>query len=370
VLQRRAQWLLFDEPTAVLSPDESEGLFRVLENLRSEGRGILFISHKLREVLRLCDRVTVLRRGRVVGERARGVTAAELGAMLVEAEGEDKVQLRDRAETEKSEGRGAGNSALEVRELWVRDERGVAAVRGLSFEVRSGEIFGIAGVDGNGQTELGEAVVGLRRTHPGSISQPASIRRSKGCTGARPGYIPGDRRRAGVVLPMSVRENLILEIHAAPGFRWGPMLRLGRLWAAASEMAHRFDVRARDQRQPAVTLSGGNQQKIVVARALYSKRSLLVAVNPTRGLDIAATGFVHAQLRAARDAGMGVLLISTDLDELLDLSDRLGVLFEGRLQGVVPPSASRQRIGHMMGGGGDETAEECGGAGEGRRQGA
>ncbi len=260
---------------------------------------------------------------------------------------------------------GAGD-ALMVRELRVRDERGIETVRGLSLEVRRGEIFGIAGVDGNGQTELAEAIMGLRRAHGGSIVYAAdSHSTSRRGAAGRPGYIPGDRRRAGLVLPLSVRENLVLEIHAASPFRRGPVLRLRPLWRAASEMARRFDVRVADERQPVATLSGGNQQKVVVARALSGERNLLVTVNPTRGLDAGATEFVHTQLRAARAAGVGILLISTDLDEVQTLSDRIGVLFEGRLQGIVSPSEPRERIGQMMGGVSGGAAEPSAAAGRG-----
>jgi simple sugar transport system ATP-binding protein len=412
VLQRDARWLLFDEPTAVLSPPEAEELFEVLQRLRREGRGIVFISHKLPEVLRLCDRVTVLRRGRRIGERPRGVTAAELARLMVGgSSSEDRSNgktpresakgakaRRIRMGTRKAPGRArtrfslslplsrfrslrafaakemsggrppreveretalaeALPPALAVRDLWVRDSRGLGAVRGLSMEVRHGEIFGIAGVDGNGQTELAEAIVGLRPVLAGEVTLSANPHRSnRDPHRQRPGYIPEDRRRSGLVLPLSVRENLALEIYAAPPFRWGPVMRLDHLWSTTRAMARRFDVRVADERQPAATLSGGNQQKIVVARALSGERSLLVTVNPTRGLDIGATQYVHEQLRAARAAGVGVLLISTDLDEVLDLSDREGVLYEGRLQGIVAPTEPRERIGQMMGGAGETMA--------------
>jgi simple sugar transport system ATP-binding protein len=418
-LQRDARWLLFDEPTAVLSPPEVEELFGVLGRLRSEGRSVVFISHKLAEVQRLCDRVTVLRHGRRVGELPRGATTEELARLMVgpgDGGDEDPTLCRENAqgakarkasgenaktrkiENAKGEEQGPGlpaaalqsarplpsrisrfrslrafaakekapdgapvveSPALAVRDLRVRG-RGGDAVRGQSFEVRRGEIFGIAGVDGNGQAELAEAVMGLRPAVGGRVllggaseddpSRSKSRSRSRSRSVPRPGYIPQDRRQEGLVLPMSVRENLALEMHAAPEFRWGPALRLSRLWAAAVEMARRFDVRVRDERQPAWTLSGGNQQKIVVARALSGDRSLLVAVNPTRGLDIGATEYVHAQLRAARDAGVGVLLISTELDEVLALSDRIGILYAGQFQGIVPPTEPRERIGQMMGG--------------------
>jgi general nucleoside transport system ATP-binding protein len=241
--------------------------------------------------------------------------------------------------------------ALAVRELRVRDDRGVETVRGLTFEVDQGEIFGVAGVDGNGQAELAEAVVGLRRFDAGSV-QVLSVGAddSGDAPPDRPGYIPQDRRRAGLVLPMSVRDNLVLELSGGPEYRWGPFLRREKLWSKAREMGRRFNIRVRDDRLPAAALSGGNQQKIVVARALTGRRSLLVAVNPTRGLDVRSTGFVHEQLRSARADGVGILLISTELEEVLALSDRLGVLFEGRFQGILPPTVPRTAIGQLMGG--------------------
>jgi simple sugar transport system ATP-binding protein len=220
--------------------------------------------------------------------------------------------------------------------------------------VHRGEILGIAGVDGNGQAELAEAVMGLRPSNEGQITIASSSMIThpdpKPTRLTRPGYIPQDRRRAGLILRMGVRENLVLEIHAAPEFRRGLLLRRERLWAAARAMAARFDVRVGDERLPAASLSGGNQQKIVIVRALTGERALLVAVNPTRGLDVAATRYVHDQLRAARAAGVGILLISTELDEVLELSDRVGVLYNGQLQAIVPTTESRERIGRLMGG--------------------
>jgi ABC-type uncharacterized transport system ATPase subunit len=394
-LQRHARWLLFDEPTAVLSPPEVEELFSFLGRLRQEGRSIVLISHKLGEVLRLCDRITVLHRGRVAGELMRGTTAEELARLMIgEAEppstepdparksgtgiGEEPSYVRETrvpvrpgakareemGEQEAKDGRtdrplgrpahapdGAVASALLVRELHVLDDRGVETVRGLTFEVSQGEVFGIAGIDGNGQAELAEAVVGLRAPSSGSASLPPILPgNAPACPVERPGYIPQDRRRTGLVLPLSVRENLALEIHAATEFCWGPFLRRGRLWEATRAMMSRFDVRTVDDRLPASALSGGNQQKIVVARALTGERSLLVAVNPTRGLDLQSTRYVRRQLIAARDAGVGVLLISTELDEVLELSDRVGILFEGQFQAIVAPTEPLAHIGKLMGG--------------------
>ncbi len=356
-LQREARWLLLDEPTAVLTPLETDELFGVLDRLRREGRAIVFISHKLEEVRRVCDRITVLRQGRVVGEAGRGAPAARLAEWMIGA-GEWQ------SESERANMPGVAGACppahspvsrpvLAVAHLRVLNEHGGAALRDVSFELQRGEILGIAGVDGNGQRELAEAVVGLRRPFSGAVIVAAGDGRSSAADRrALAGYVPQDRQRDGLVLPMSVWENLVLEIHAAPEFRWGPFLRLSRLREQAGAMARRFDIRAADLRQPAATLSGGNQQKIVLARALTGARPLLVAVNPTRGLDVSATRSVHEQLRAARDAGVGILLISTELDEILSLSDRVGVLYAGRLQGIVPPSEPRARIGQMMGGAG------------------
>jgi general nucleoside transport system ATP-binding protein len=371
-LQRDAPWLLFDEPTAVLSPPEVDELFTVLENLRREGRAIVFISHKLPEVLRLCDRVTVLRRGRRVAVVGRGVSANELARLMVGSAAPIAASEPGRMEraaydvmtrphaAERPPAQRPDSVALSVRDLRVRDDRGLEAVRGLTFEIQHGEIFGIAGVDGNGQAELAEAVMGLRAPVAGEIciaatqdeegftgSRAVSRRRSKL---GRPGYIPQDRRHAGLVLPMSVRENLALEIHALQEFRSGPLLRHERLWTATRDMAARFDVRVDDLRLPAAALSGGNQQKIVIARALTGARSLLVAVNPTRSLDVASARYVHNQLRSARESGVGILMISTELDEVQDLSDRIGVLYAGRLLAIVLPGETRERIGRLMGG--------------------
>jgi ABC-type uncharacterized transport system ATPase subunit len=354
VLQRDARWLLFDEPTAVLSPPEVEELFRVLSRLRREGRTVVFISHKLEEVRRLCDRVTVLRQGRKVGERQRGVTASELARLMVgeAADGVAPSLLNQTTRPAPVVGDTAP-VALSLREVRVRGDRGTQAVRGITLQVRSGEIFGVAGVDGNGQRELAEAVVGLRATESGSIEFGASGETNSDVRPrSRVGYIPQDRQHEGLILGMSVRENLALELHAAPELRTGPVIHFSRLWSRTSQLLRTFDVRVADDRLPAAALSGGNQQKIVIARALTGERPLLVAVNPTRGLDVRATEAVHAALRAARGHGTAILLISTELDEILKLSDRVGVLYSGQLQGIVPPTTSRTRIGEMMGGAG------------------
>jgi ABC-type uncharacterized transport system ATPase subunit len=324
--------LILDEPTAVLTAAETAELFRVVRRLRGEGRAVVFISHKLGEVLEIADRITVLRRGRNAGSlQPAETTPHDLARRMV---GDDALAL-DRRRPGKAPG--AAAPVLSVRDLRVRDDRGLEAVRGLSLEVRPGEILALAGVDGNGQTELAEAIAGLR-PFGGEVEAGHGI-----------GYVPADRRRAGLAPGLSVRDNLILELHASPGMRRGPWLRWPALNAAAREMADSSDIRGRLE-QPAGTLSGGNQQKVVLARALRKEPPLLLAVYPTRGLDVRAAAWVHDRLRALRDTGAGVLLLSTELDEVLLLADRIGVLYEGRLVGIVPPETPRETLGLMMGG--------------------
>jgi general nucleoside transport system ATP-binding protein len=241
----------------------------------------------------------------------------------------------------------AGTPVLQIRDLYVRDERGVDAVRGLALDVRPGEVFGVAGVDGNGQAELAEAIVGLRPVRLGRIEVAGADGRD--AHRREIGYIPQDRRRDGLVLPMTVRDNLILELHQEPQASAGPWLRWDYLNGEAGRIMGDFDVRASGLTQTAGTLSGGNQQKIVIARALRKAPHLLVALNPTRGLDVGASAYVHEQLRSQRDRGAAILLISTELDEV-SLADRIGVLYEGQLVGIVPPDTGRDVLGLMMGG--------------------
>jgi simple sugar transport system ATP-binding protein len=392
--------LIFDEPTAVLAPAEVDELFGVLERLRADGRSIVFISHKLNEVLRLCDRITVLRRGRNAGTVPASQTdARDLARRMVgDAEAPEVMEQEASGPQPRS---APGDPVLTLEGVRVRDHRGVEAVRGVSLEVRGGEILGIAGVDGNGQTELAEAILRLRPLSGGSMrftpdeagerrepirrtndepavdgrrgpehlntrtpeypdSQRSTLNRLPpgrlppvrgwGAQRSHTGFIPQDRRRTGLVAGMSVRDNLILELVEAPEAARGPWLRWPYLNEQAAVMMRDYDVRAAGPDQPVDTLSGGNQQKIVVARALHKAPRLLVAVNPTRGVDIGATAFVYEQLRAQRERGAAILLISTELDEVLALSDRVGVLYEGELMGIVPPHTPRDVLGLMMGG--------------------
>jgi general nucleoside transport system ATP-binding protein len=340
-LSRRPRVLILDEPTAVLAPIELPDLFAVLRRLRDEGTTIVFISHKLREVLELSDRISVLRRGRLVrAVDAAGTTAEALAGWMIGGEADAPV-----GEPWKTPPAASSETLLEIQDLRVRDDRGHEAVRGLSLEVRAGEILGLAGVDGNGQSELAEAIAGIRAIAGGRILSGGRklLRRDIG-------FIPPDRRRMGLVAALSVRDNLILDLHQDREARWGPFLRWGYLNAAAERMRREFEVGCSDLFQPVETLSGGNQQKIVVARALFRRPHLIVAANPTRGLDVAAAAYVQRHLRAAAAEGAAVLLISTELDEVLQGAHRVGVLYEGRVAGWMGPGASREHLGRLMGG--------------------
>ncbi len=348
VLAQHPDILIFDEPTAVLAPVELDELFAVLGRLRAEGKALVFISHKLNEVMRLCDRVTVLRRGRNAGTLEIGETdAPDLARRMVGERTPATAPEVSGVSTPESRAGAAGPPVLRIDGLRVRDRRGVEAVRGLSLDVRAGEILGIAGVDGNGQAELAEAILGLRPVEGGAIQfsgRPVHQGRSE------IGYVPQDRKRAGLVPGMSVRDNLVLELHQEPQAHSGPWLRWRYLNEQAAEMLRRYDVRASGLDQRADTLSGGNQQKIVLARALQKNPKLLVAVNPTRGVDVNASAYLHDQLRGQRERGAAILLISTELDEVIALSDRIGVLYEGELMGIMAPNTPRDTLGMMMGG--------------------
>ena len=341
-----ARILLFDEPTAVLAPNEIEELFAVLRTLRAEGRSLVFVSHKLNEVMALCDRVTVLRRGSLVGSVAVADTSPEdLARRMV------GNQLENEATAHGSVTEAA--PLLTVTGLATKPETDAVALHEITFALRPGEILGFAGVDGNGQTELAEALTGLRPWTDGKIALEGNALQSlspQALERRSIGFIPPDRHREGLALSLSVAENLMLEAARLPEFRQGVFLNRRKLRDWAAQTAQEFDVRAADLSAPAASLSGGNQQKIVIARALWRKPKLLIAVSPTRGLDVAATGYVHSRLRRRRDEGGAIVLISTELDEVVALSDRIAVLYEGRIIGIVPPNTPRETLGLMMGG--------------------
>ena len=342
-LYRRARILVLDEPTAVLTPQETDEIFTVLRRLRGEGTSIVFISHKLDEVLRIADRITVIRRGRVVGERAPGATSEqELAELMVGRE----VSLRVE--------RGVSHPAevvLSVRGLHVKDDRGHETVRGVDLEVRRGEIVGIAGVAGNGQEELVEAIAGLRKPAGGRVEMER-----RDITGRSPravrergiGYVPADRQRYGLVLAHPLYDNCVLtEYYRAPYAR-GIVRDEAAIRKHAAAVIEEFDVRTPGPAVRAETLSGGNQQKLVVARE-FGGDKLLILDQPTRGLDVGSTEFIHKRTVQQRDLGTAVLLVSADLDEVLELSDRILVIHRGRVVAEFDAAtAERERIGLLM----------------------
>ena len=345
-LYRGADILVLDEPTAVLTPQEAQELFEILRALRAEGASIVFISHKLNEVLEIADRITVLRRGRVVDTiPATGATDESLARMMVGRE----VLLR-------LEKRPAEPAAplLQVERLEVADDRGLPAVDDVTFEVRAGEIVGLAGVDANGQRELVEAIAGLRPVRGGRIVVAgrdltrATVRErlERGLA-----LVPEDRHRRGLVLPFSLAENLALRDYRRPPSSRHGVLDLRAILRRAGRLLREFDVRGGTASTRADALSGGNQQKLVLARELAGEPVVLVAAQPTRGLDVGAIEFVHRRLVAQRDAGRAVLLVSLDLDEILSLADRILVVYEGAIVGEYPPTASESELGLAMAGG-------------------
>ena len=352
-LYRQADVLVLDEPTAVLTAQETQELFAVLRRLREDGRSIVFISHKLREVLDIADRITVLRRGRKIDTvPAEGATEASLARLMV---GRD-VLLR----VEKG-GPPAGETArprLQVRDLRVEDDRGLPALDGVSFDVRGGEIVAIAGVDGNGQSELIDAVTGLRAPQAGTIAvdgRDVTAEDARERFDAGVGHIPEDRRRRGLVLEFSLAENLALRDYRKEA-RQG-LLSPRAMARRARRLLEEYDVRGGTPEAPASTLSGGNQQKVVIAREIGADPDVLVAAQPTRGLDVGAIEFVHRRLVAERDAGRAVLLVSLELDEVRSLADRILVIYEGRIVGELPPAASEEELGLLMAGGGGRREE-------------
>jgi len=342
-LLRDAQVLVLDEPTAVLTPHETEDLFRIMRELREGGRSIIFISHKLKEVQAIADNITVIRRGKVVGERPPATSSTELASLMVGR----SVQLRVSKEPAKP-----GDVVLDVQDLTVAGERGERSVRDVSFQVRAGEILGMAGVQGNGQTELCEALIGLRPS-TGSVllngtdlsHAPTRVRLHAGI-----GYVPEDRSEDGLVADFSVADNLILDLYDQPPYASGIALNLDTIRESAVRQVEEYDVRTTSVDTPAGTLSGGNQQKVVVAREMGRDVKLLLVSQPTRGLDVGSIEFVHKRLVAQRDAGAAVLIVSSELDEIYALADRIAVMYEGRIVAFRPPTISEQELGLLMAG--------------------
>jgi ABC-type uncharacterized transport system ATPase subunit len=355
-LYRAADILIMDEPTGVLTPQETNELFRVLRGLVEKGKTIIFITHKLREVLALTDTITVLRRGKNAGELVtRQTNQAEIARLMVGRE----VLLRVNKTPAKP-----GPVVLHVEDLHALSDRGLEALHSVSFDVRAGEILGIAGVEGNGQSELVEALTGMRKITRGKLTITQVKNGQAGVTSdlttldAREerlvglAHIPEDRRGSGLVLNDTIEDNLILGRQRWPQFSWnGVVMLLRNIAKWAKRLITEFDVRTSSAEAPARSLSGGNQQKVIIAREFSANPMALIASQPTRGIDIGAIEFIHRRIIEQRDAGKAVLLISAELDEIRSLSDRIAVMYEGKIVDIVSPDASEEQLGILMTGG-------------------
>jgi ABC-type uncharacterized transport system ATPase subunit len=343
-LIRHAKVLILDEPTAVLTPQETDDLMEVMRSLKEAGTSIVFITHKLREVRAVADRITVIRRGKVVGEASPTSTAQELASLMVGR----PVQLEiDKQPAD------PGPEVLTVEDLHVVDESGQVSVDGVSFSVRAGEVYAIAGVQGNGQTELTEALVGLERVESGRIVLDGhDVTRSNiyDIQDIGVGYVPEDRLRDGLISSFSVAENMVLDLYDKKPYSKGVWLDLDYIKKNAEERVEEFDVRTSSIEHPVSTLSGGNQQKVLLARELSRRLKVLIVAQPTRGLDVGSMEFVHKRIVAERDKGAAVVVVSTELDEVLGLADRIGVMYRGRIIGEMPGGADPAEIGLLMAG--------------------
>jgi simple sugar transport system ATP-binding protein len=345
-LARDAKVLVLDEPTAVLTPQETDELMEIMRGLAKSGTSIVFITHKLREVKAVADKITVIRQGRVVGEAKPSTETAELASMMV---GRDVGLTVDKKLAE------PGKVVLSVSDLSVLDDRDQRAVDHVSFEVRAGEILAIAGVQGNGQTELAEAILGLRAIHSneGDISISGSSVRGKSVRSILEkgvGYVPEDRQKNGLISEFSIAENLMLNGSFTKPYANGLGIEFATRARLAEERVKEFDVRTTSALTPAGKLSGGNQQKVVLARELSREVDLLIVSQPTRGVDVGSIEFIHERLVEERNAGKAVLLISTELDEVLALADRIAVMYRGRIVGIVDNKTDRAKLGQMMAG--------------------
>lgn len=346
LLYREADILILDEPTAVLTPQEVEDLFKVIRSLVAQGKSVIFITHKLKEVMEIADRITVLRNGRVVGTTTPEQTSeTDLAAMMVGRE----VLLQVQKEPARP-----GETVLEVEGLQVMDDRGNLAVRGVSFQVRAGEVLGVAGVQGNGQTELVQALTGLRPVVAGRVrimgeeATNASPRRvlERGVA-----HVPEDRQQDGLVLSFPVADNLVLNTYYLPPFARLGVMDHETIIATAERRVREFDVRTPSVLTPVANLSGGNQQKVIVAREFSRPIRLLIASQPTRGLDVGSIEYIHRRIIEKRDEGCAVLLVSPELDEVIGLSDRIAVMYEGQIMAILPADeVTKEGIGLLMAG--------------------
>jgi len=346
ILYRKADILIFDEPTAVLTPQEAEEFFKVVHSLVEQGKSVIFITHKLKEVLEIADRITVFRNGKVVGTTTPDKsTEASLASMMV---GREVILTVDKKTAK------PGEVVLDVANLHVMDDRHLQAVNGVNFQVKEGEILGIAGVQGNGQKELVEALTGLRTFTDGKVSllgkdiSGASPRRIREAGSA---HVPEDRQSDGLVLSFPIKDNLVLNTYYEPPFAHGINLNSDEIIKAAEQRVKQFDIRTPSIYIPASTLSGGNQQKVIVAREFSRPIKLLIASQPTRGLDVGSIEYIHGQIVKKRDEGCAVLLVSPELDEVMSLSDRIAVMFDGKILDILPvKDATKEGLGLLMAG--------------------
>ena len=341
-LSHDAELLILDEPTAVLTPQEIDALMAIMRSLVATGKSILFITHKLKEVKAVADVITIIRQGKVVGTASPSDSEGELASMMV---GRDVNLTVEKSAFE------PGKDVFEVRDLVVRDDRGLIAVNGVTLSVRAGEIMALACVQGNGQTELVEAIAGMRKVESGSI-----VLNGKDITNVSPrkaldaglGHIPEDRQRDGLVMSMTVADNLVLNTPRSAPFAKRGTRNLTAVNQNAERLVKDFDIRTTSIFEPVSSLSGGNQQKVIVARELSRAIEFLMASQPTRGLDVGSIEYVHRQIVNHRNQGNGALIVSSELDEVLALGDRIAVMYAGKISGIVDPSTSREEIGLLM----------------------
>ncbi|HHK7858554.1 TPA: ABC transporter ATP-binding protein [Streptococcus pneumoniae] len=346
-LYRGADILIFDEPTAVLTPSEIDELMALMKNLVKEGKSIILITHKLDEIRAVSDRVTVIRRGKSIETvEIAGATNADLAEMMVGR----SVSFKTEKQASKPK-----EVVLSIKDLVVNENRGVPAVKNLSLDVRAGEIVGIAGIDGNGQSELIQAITGLRKVESGSIELKGDSivgLHPRQITELSVGHVPEDRHRDGLILEMMISENIALQTYYKEPHSKNGILNYSNITSYAKKLMEEFDVRAASELVPAAALSGGNQQKAIIAREIDRDPDLLIVSQPTRGLDVGAIEYIHKRLIEERDNGKAVLVVSFELDEILNVSDRIAVIHDGKIQGIVSPeTTNKQGLGVLMAGG-------------------
>ncbi|HGS3407207.1 TPA: ABC transporter ATP-binding protein [Streptococcus pneumoniae] len=346
-LYRGADILIFDEPTAVLTPSEIDELMAIMKNLVKEGKSIILITHKLDEIRAVSDRVTVIRRGKSIETvEIAGATNADLAEMMVGR----SVSFKTEKQASKPK-----EVVLSIKDLVVNENHGVPAVKNLSLDVRAGEIVGIAGIDGNGQSELIQAITGLRKVESGSIELKGDSivgLHPRQITELSVGHVPEDRHRDGLILEMMISENIALQTYYKEPHSKNGILNYSNITSYAKKLMEEFDVRAASELVPAAALSGGNQQKAIIAREIDRDPDLLIVSQPTRGLDVGAIEYIHKRLIEERDNGKAVLVVSFELDEILNVSDRIAVIHDGKIQGIVSPeTTNKQGLGVLMAGG-------------------